>query len=159
MRNLYRSFFAATELRFRAERPASIRGPRAGFTLVEVIAATAMLAVLLVSTAHVLRVIGTQQIAADRRNLALQSLQNIAEQVGNVPWEELTPEAAGKLTVPDSVKAYLPDAILAAKVTDVQEPVAGKRVSLELTWNAPNGQPAAPAILTVWTFPHELSLQ
>jgi hypothetical protein len=103
-----------------------------------------------------MRVITTQHVAADRRTLALETVQNVAEQVGNIPWAELTPETAGRLTVPEAVKAYLPEAKLAATVTDLQEPVAAKRVTIQLTWNAPNGLTARPVKLTVWSFQHEL---
>jgi hypothetical protein len=157
MTSLHRPFVVATALRFRAGCPADDRSPRSGMLLVEIIAAIAILAVLLTSTVQVMRVMSTQYAAADRRTLALEVVQNIAEQVGNIPWEKLTPEAAGNLTVPDAVKPYLPEAKLATTVTDLQVPVAAKRVLIELTWNAPNGITARPARLTVWSFQHDLA--
>jgi type II secretory pathway pseudopilin PulG len=157
MKSLRRSFVVATALCFRAGCPAGYRSPRSGMLLVEIIAAIAILAVLLTSTVQVMRVMTTQHVAADRRTLALETVQNVAEQIGNIPWAELTPEAAGKLTVPDAVKPFLPEAKLAATVTDLQEPVAAKRVSIELTWNAPNGINSRPARLTVWSFQHDLA--
>jgi hypothetical protein len=72
-----------------------------------------------------------------------------------MPWDELSPDAADKLTVPEVVNIYLPGAALAATVADEDGPVASKRVSLELRWRAPGGQPAGPVKLTTWVFPEE----
>ncbi len=124
-------------------------------TIVEIVVAAGMLAVLLASSVHVLRGLTTEQRAAERRTLALQTVQNLAEQVGNTPWEQLTPEAASQLAVPVPVKAFLPGAKLAVTVVDEREPIVTKRVSIALVWNAPNGQPVSPIRLTSWVFDDE----
>ena len=125
-------------------------------TLIEITAAAAMLAVLLASSVQVMRVLAAQQVAAARRGLALQTVQSLTEELANVPWDELTPDVASKLTVPDVVNLYLPSAALSASVVDEERPVTAKRLSVELRWQAPNGQPAAPLRLTTWVYPEDM---
>src|SRR3990172_1343520 len=126
------------------------RSGHRGMTLIEIAAASTMLAVLLASSVQVMRVLATQQQAAMRRTMALEAVQALAEELANTPWDQLTPQAAEKLTVPDVVNTYLPGAALTATVEDEQEPVNLKRVSIELGWRTPNGQPAGPLRLTAW---------
>lgn len=134
----------------------SKQGLRRGVTLIEITAAAAMLAVLLASSVQVMRALATQQLAAARRVMALQTVQALTEELANVPWDKLTPDAADKLTVPDVVNLYLPAAALSATVAEEQEPVAAKRLSVELRWHAPNGQPTAPLRLTTWVYPEDV---
>jgi hypothetical protein len=111
-----------------------------------------MLTVLLTSTAHMLRAINSEYRAADRRSLALQAVQNLAEQIGSTPWDEITPDAMAKLSIPPALEPYLPGASVTASISELQEPVPARRVLLALAWTAPNGQAAAPARLTVWKY-------
>jgi len=112
-----------------------------------------MLAVLLASSVQVMRALATQQLSATRRVMALQTVQSLTEELSNLPWNELTPDAANKLTLPDVVNLYLPSAAFSAVVAEEQQPIAAKRLSVELRWQAPNGQPAAPLRLTTWVYP------
>ncbi len=130
---------------------------RRGVTLVEVIAAVTMLAVLLASSVQMMRALGTQQLAAARRAMAIQTVQAVTEQLTNLPWDELTPEAAAKLTLPEVATLYLPGAALSAAVENANQPVESKRLSVELRWNAPNGKPAAPLRVTTWVYPDDAS--
>jgi prepilin-type N-terminal cleavage/methylation domain-containing protein len=137
--------------------PSTPAEQRRGMTLIEVIAAVAMLAVLLGSSVQMIRALGTQQLAAARRAMAIQTVQAVTEQLTNLPWDELSPEAAGKLTLPEAAQLYLPGAALSAAVEDANQPVESKRLSVELRWNAPNGQPAVPLRLTTWVCPEEVA--
>jgi prepilin-type N-terminal cleavage/methylation domain-containing protein len=130
---------------------------RPGVTLIEVIAAVSMLAVLLGSSVQILRALSTQQLAATRRAMALQAVQAITEEFANVPWTELTPAAADKLSVPAVAKLYLPGAALSAAVTNANQPIESKRLSVELRWNSPNGKPAAPLRVTTWVYPEDIA--
>jgi Tfp pilus assembly protein PilV len=129
------------------------RCPHRGVTMIEVTAAAAMLAVLLASSVQVMRALSIQQKAAARRTMALQTVQALAEDLANTPWDQLTPETAGKLTVPDVVNLYLPGAAFSASVAEQEQPLASKRLSVELRWRGPSGQPAGPLRLTTWVFP------
>ena len=135
-----------------------VRNPsrRRGMTVIEIGVAAVMLATILASTVQVLRVLETRQRAADRRALALQAVQNLTEQIGNQPWEKLTPEAVRQFAVPKSVAARLPGANVVVEVVDEAEPVEAKRVSVELIWLAADKQYAKSIRLTSWVFPGQL---
>jgi Tfp pilus assembly protein PilE len=132
--------------------PANMRRSKRGITIVEVTAAAAMLAVLLASSAQVMRSLATQQEAAARRAMALQTVEAVLEEFANRPWGELTPTAAGDVTLPEVAKMHLPGASVEATVADVTDPVAAKRLAVEVEWNSPNGQPARPVRLTTWVY-------
>jgi prepilin-type N-terminal cleavage/methylation domain-containing protein len=125
---------------------------RSAFSLLEVIVAAAILAVILTVAARMLNALGNQQQASQRRALALQTVQALAEQLGNLPWDELTPEAANRTNVPAVSQTHLPGAKLSIAVHEEQEPLSAKRVTVALTWNGPNGQPSGPVRLTTWVF-------
>jgi hypothetical protein len=122
-------------------------------SLLEVTAAAAMIAVLMTISVQMLRAVGNQQQAIHRRAIALTAVQAVAEQVGNIPWEQLTSEVAGRVEVPAAFEPYLPGAKLAIAVHEEQEPIAAKRVTIELEWNGPNGRPTGPSRLTTWVVP------
>jgi hypothetical protein len=100
-----------------------------------------------------LRALGGQQQATARRALALQTLQGLIEQVGNMPWDKLTPEEVQQTELPAAVKPFLQGAKLAVALREEPGPVAAKRVTMELSWNGSKGQPAGPVRLTTWVFP------
>lgn len=128
---------------------------RHGMTMIEIAAAVAMLGVLLASSAQVMRALAKEQQAAARRVMALQTVQALTEELANVPWDRLSPESANQLMIPDVAKLYLPGAALVATVADADSPVQSKRLSVELRWRSPSGQPAAPLRLTTWVYADE----
>jgi prepilin-type N-terminal cleavage/methylation domain-containing protein len=129
------------------------RHARRGMTVIEIVAAAAILAVLLASVVQAFRVFDTHRRVAERRAVALETTQSLLEQLSNTPWDGLTPAIAEKLAIPAAVKSFLPGANVAASVADVSEPVVAKRVSVELKWNAPSGAEARPVRLTSWVYP------
>jgi prepilin-type N-terminal cleavage/methylation domain-containing protein len=126
---------------------------RRGFTLLEVTVAAAMLAMLMGASLQMLRVVSVRQRAADRRTIALEAIQAVSDQVANIPWDNLSIESARRVTIPQPLQTYLPGAILSLSLDDEAAPVPSRRMHVELTWNAPDGQPVAPANLTSWIFP------
>ena len=126
-----------------------------GLTLVEVVAAASVLAVLLTTSVQMLSALAERQRAAERRTLAIETVQALVEQLGNMAWDDLTPQAAEQLALPDQARPFLPGAKLEAAIVDEAEPVAAKRIVVKLTWNGPGGQPTGPVRLTAWTFRDE----
>jgi prepilin-type N-terminal cleavage/methylation domain-containing protein len=126
---------------------------RRGFTLVEVAVAATLLAALLATSVHMLRVLSDHQRTAGRRSVALEAIQAVAEQVSNLPLDQLSQDAAQQVPIPAPIARYLPGAKLAVSVADETTPVISKRIAIELTWTNLNGEPAAPARLTAWVFP------
>ena len=128
------------------------RAGRRGMSLLEVAVAAALLAVLLSASTQMLRVLSNQQRAAERRVVALQAVQAVAEQIGNLPAEQVTADMARQVAIPEAARSYLPASRVNLVVAEEAEPVAAKRVSIELSWSGPGGQPAAPVRLTTWVF-------
>lgn len=128
---------------------------REGITLIEIVAAVSILAVLLASSVQVTSALSQHQRAAERRALAMETAQALVEQLSNMRWNDLVPQAAERLAVPREVRPFLPGAKLEAAVVEERQPVAAKRVSIKLTWTAPGGGPAGPVRLTAWAFPDE----
>ena len=126
---------------------------RRAMSLLEITLAAGLLGVLMSVSVQMLRVMGDRQRAADRRAAALQTVQALAEQLENMPWDQLTASAADEIASPDAISRYLPGAKLSIKIDEESEPVVAKRLKLELQWNGPTGQAVAPVQLTVWSFP------
>jgi hypothetical protein len=121
------------------------------FTLLEVILAAAMLAMLLTASVQMLRALSVSQRASQRRTIAIEAVEAVSDQIANIPWLELSPKAAEKVTVPESLRGFLPGAMLSVSINDAAKP-ASKRIQVELTWNGPDGV-VAPVRTTSWVFP------
>ena len=126
---------------------------RRAFTLLEVIIAAAMLAVLLTASVQMLRALSIHQRASERRAVALEAVQAVADQVANFPWEQLTAESAKKVTIPKQLAGYLPGAKLSVSLDKEPTPTESRRIHIDLTWNGADGQAVAPVRLTSWAFP------
>jgi prepilin-type N-terminal cleavage/methylation domain-containing protein len=130
-----------------------VPGQRSGFSLMEVSAAAAMLAVLLALTVQVVIVLSAQQQAAERRAFAVQAVHNLLELVENLSWEQVNEDTADLLRLPESVRGNLPSAKITVATAGETEPVEAKRVTIELAWSTMGGRPAAPVRMTTWVYP------
>jgi prepilin-type N-terminal cleavage/methylation domain-containing protein len=126
---------------------------RRAFTLLEVVIAAAMLAVLLTTSVQMLRALSIHQRASERRAVALEAAEAAADQVANIPWDQLTAESAKKATIPKQLASYLPGAKLSVSLDEEPTPTPSRRIHIDLTWNGAHGQPVAPVRLTSWVFP------
>lgn len=126
-----------------------------GFTLLELTVAAAVMAALLAASLQMLRALTDNQRAAARRAIALQAVQAVAEQVGNLPWDQLTTETAQQTKISPPLETRLPGANLTIVVADEPTPIVSKRITTELTWTDKRGRVGAPARLTNWAFPDE----
>jgi prepilin-type N-terminal cleavage/methylation domain-containing protein len=126
---------------------------RRGFTLIEVAAAAAMLAALLLVAAQMLHALSNYQQTIRQRAVALQAVQAVSEQAGNIPWDQLTAESARQLKIPSQLEKYLRGSRLNVVVEDESTATPSKRILVELTWSSSNGRDAAPVRLTSWAFP------
>ena len=128
---------------------------RPGLTLVELTIAVAVFSVLLATSMKMIFAASNQMRANERRNVALQTVQAVSEQIENMPWNSLTTEAASQIPIPELAGPYLPGAKLTVAVNDETDPPA-KRVLVEITWNGRGGQRSEPVRLTSWVFPENV---
>ena len=122
-------------------------------TLLEIVIAAGLLGMLMTISVQMLRAMGDRQRAGERRAAAMQTVQALSEQLDNMPWTELTADAAREVQIPSTMKARLPGGRINVEVVDEVEPVAAKHVMLELSWDGPRGKPARPIRLTTWVYP------
>jgi prepilin-type N-terminal cleavage/methylation domain-containing protein len=123
---------------------------RHGFTFMEIIVSTALLATLLA-------LIGRSTVAAEhgwrrieQRAIALRSVENLLEEAVAAPWEEITDAELTKLALPPALVERWPRATIAASVTELDDPVPAKRVTLRLTTG--QGPRERPMTLTTWVY-------
>jgi hypothetical protein len=128
---------------------------RTGLTVMELTISVAVLAVLLATAMRMISVTSSQIRSSERRLIALQTVQAISEQIGNIPWDNLPTEAANQIPLPESTTKHLPDAELKVAVEDETDPIA-KRVTVELTWSGTGGDHNGPVRMTSWVFPENL---
>jgi hypothetical protein len=126
-------------------------------SLLEITIAAALLAALMTVSVQMIRALGSQQRSVERRALAIRTVQALVEQISNTPWEELTTASVERIEIPSMVSGHLPNPVLTIAVNEERDLVAAKRVTIELQWSGPSGQPAGPARLTTWVFPDGLA--
>ena len=123
---------------------------RPGFTLVEVIAAAAMLAVLLVLAGQMLAQARRNSRIAEQRALALRTVENGLEELTARPWNEVTDEAISQLVLPPRLTRRWPQATLSGSVEEFSDPAPAKRLSLQVQLTPT--QPVLAAKLTTWIY-------
>jgi prepilin-type N-terminal cleavage/methylation domain-containing protein len=125
---------------------------RNGFTLMELAVAVSVFAVLLATSMKMVTLVSHQARVNEQRRIALQTMQSLSEQIGNIPWDNLPAAASNQLPLPESAVAHLPDAQLKIAVNDETDPIA-KRIVVEITWKGSGADRAGPVQLTSWVFP------
>jgi hypothetical protein len=129
------------------------RSCRTAITILEVTLAAALFSILLATSLRMFRVVESRQLAGERRDCALQAAQAVLEQIGNIPWSGLTPDAVKQIKVPDAIAKRLPGSDVSVALSDETEPTA-KRVRVDVSWQTPNQQTSS-VNLTSWIFPEQ----
>jgi Tfp pilus assembly protein PilV len=123
---------------------------RGGFTVLEILVASAMLMLLLAMSAQALVQVRRFQRKADERVAAVELLENALEELTSKPWDEINDQAIGSLKLPADVVERWPDMRISGSVSTTAEPVEGKRIMLSLESGASNSR-RAPS-LTTWVY-------
>jgi len=126
---------------------------RIAFTLLELTLATALLAALLATSLQMLHALSDHQRNTGRRAIAMQAVQAVSEQIGNLPWDQLETETAQHIELLSQFESRLPGAKLIVAVAEEPMPVASKRITVALIWTGAKGEIGAPVRLTSWVFP------
>jgi hypothetical protein len=126
---------------------------RRAFTLLEVVIAASMLAMLLTTSVHMLRALTIYQRGSEHRAVALEAVEAVSDQIANTPWDQLTKESAKKATIPKQLDSYLPGAKLSVSLENEATPTSSRRIQIDLSWHGPDGQLCSPVRLTSWVFP------
>jgi prepilin-type N-terminal cleavage/methylation domain-containing protein len=123
---------------------------RRAFTLLEVVAVTALLGTVLGMAVQMLGVVNRHVHAAEHQAIALRTVENCLERMASLPWDELKTAAIQPALLPDDIVALWPQAKLSGEVTVLDEPLVAKRITLRLSLSeAPR---ARVARLTTWVY-------
>lgn len=121
---------------------------RRGMTLLELVAAAALLATILVVCLQLLAAT-TLHHEADQRQLALMEVENTLERLAAKPWNELTAQtAAGQLS--PNLRGRLPGGELKVEVTTSPAEPLAKRIAVSLRWKDHSGQFTKPVTIVTW---------
>ncbi len=118
--------------------------------------ATVLLVVAMTLTVKVLGWAAHDRRTAERRERAVVEAANVMERISAQPFEQLTPELAGRVTLSEAARESLPGAELAVDLQsgDGTGPagLAAKRIAVRLRWRGRSGSWEAPVRLTSWKF-------
>jgi hypothetical protein len=130
----------------------STRSRRRGSLLVEVTMAAVLLMIAMTLTVKVLGLVALERRTSERRQRALIEVANVMERISAHPFDEVTAELAGRLTLSPPARQSLPESELAVEILGA-EPGPGrsaKRIAIKLRWRGPGGEWVAPVRLTSW---------
>jgi len=116
--------------------------------LVACVLMTAVLAVCL----QIVSAAASQRQAAAHRLAAVEEASNLMERLSARPWSELTPEAAKSMRLSPEAQAALPQGALSVEITQSPNDAGAKRISVEIRWQEPGGEPARPVRLVAWRY-------
>lgn len=134
------------------ERRASRRGPTAGFYLLEVAAATAILAVALALALQFVATMARADRDAWRRQQALLLAHQRLERATARPYVALSSDSLVDLGLTSDEARRLGDGRIGFVVADETNPAA-KRIEVTVDYRDARGNPGAPVKLSAWSFP------
>jgi prepilin-type N-terminal cleavage/methylation domain-containing protein len=122
---------------------------RRGMTLLELVAAAALLGTILVVCLQLLAATAVQRRVIDQRQFALAEVENTMERLAARPWNELKVQTvAGQLS--PAARGRLPAAEMKVEVTTSSAEPLAKRVAVSLRWHDRSGQFTKPVTLVTW---------
>ncbi len=123
-----------------------------GVSIVETIAAVAVLATVCTISLQYMSATAVQRREIERRHAALQEAENILERLTALPWDKLSSTSAEKIELSPDLRNALPGAQLNVEVVPGESDVSEKKISLTLSWNDHGGNSVSPVRLTTWRF-------
>ena len=125
---------------------------RRAFTLLEMLAAFAVLGVLVAFCVQLLPAVARQRAAAAQRQAATQEAANLLERIAARPWDQLTPAALQGVGLSSEARRQLPGAKLQVDVFDPAQNPAARRIAVCVQWEDRDGLPVRPARLVAWRY-------
>jgi hypothetical protein len=126
-----------------------------GFTIVEMIAASGLTAMLVTMCVQMLSSTAVQRRAAERRMIAVEEATNVTESLGSLTWEELTPERIAEYRLSEPARQILGGGDLKIAIEPSTSGPPAKLVRVEITWPSAGGGTDAPVRLSSWVFSRE----
>ncbi len=125
---------------------------KVGVTIVEVVAAMAMMGVALVAFTQVQHALRMTERIAVREAIAMQQLENEAAKIRAASWDDLKEGSALRELMPKCREA-LPDAKLEIHIEDLEQAsLSAKRIRITLGWRKDSLRDSMPMSLELWRF-------
>ncbi len=120
---------------------------RHGTTQVELVIATVLMVAMLATIAAFRKQTIVSAQISQRSSFAQSHLLNMCREVSTWPIEEVTSEKISQQSGDNS--DFLPGARWVAEVTEMEQPIVGKRIVLALHWQEGTRDQSSPS-LTFW---------
>ncbi|MEN1678125.1 MAG: hypothetical protein AAGJ46_00920 [Planctomycetota bacterium] len=124
---------------------------RRGGTIVELIAAAAILAVVTAAVGRAAVAQKRQSLRMAREAAALAELPNLMEELQRRPWRELTADAAPP-EVDRRVETLLPECQVGVEIKATETGPTGKRLRVSLSWLTDAGAARQERSLVAWVY-------
>ena len=122
-------------------------------TLVEVTAASFLMAILAATLIEGLVSVQTQRSELSRRQIARFEAANQLQRIAALRWNQLIAVPNGPVPLSQTARQSLPSAQMTAHITVPPDDPDARRIAVELQWLGPStGQPEAPIRLTAWAY-------
>ncbi len=125
---------------------------RRGFTLIELVAATVMLGVLITVSVRMLAATAAADRAAWQRQAAWQEAANLMERIDAMPWEQIDPAHVDQLQLPERLRQSLPDGNLQVQLETPPEEPEVKQITVTISWGGTDTTPSKKARLSMWKY-------
>ncbi len=125
---------------------------RSGASLIEMIVSCVLLGAVLVTAAPLMGWVSAERRAADQRQFALLQATNLMESIGRMPWDQISTESLGNLSLSAETTQFLKAGELTVELQQQEGPPVSKRVTVRITWNDRAGQRLSPAELSAWFY-------
>jgi len=124
-----------------------------GMTLIELITAASLLAVLFVTAVPILGWAGTERQNSANRQWALQEAANLMERLGQYSWDSLTDDELARLTVSQDLQQRLHGVVLSVHLDQPEEEtLQAKQVTVTVRWKDRSNTLVRPVTLTAWFY-------
>lgn len=118
-----------------------------GFTHLELVIATVLLAATLLTITRFQQSTRGTNLAAQRASFAHSRLLNVRREISTWPTSEVTAETISELPIDEA--NFLPQAQWMVEIKEIDEPVAGKQVTMAIKWQDKAQTHTCPS-LTFW---------
>ena len=120
--------------------------------MVELCATCALLATAIPLTVAALGAVAKQRRGAELRQQAIEEADNLLERLTAEPYAELTPDRLAEVGKAASSEQMLPAGELKLELVEQPGPPEGKRIDVELSWQAGAAKARQRVRLSGWAY-------
>lgn len=125
---------------------------RRGTTVLELLFAGALLAVLMTVCLQMLAATAAQHRAAEDRQTAIREAANLMERLGAISFGDLTPQRVAQVQLSEQARRALPGGELEIELNGPAGQTAAKRIVVLLRWQDKTGRFVRPVRLVAWRY-------